>query len=168
MDTINKRVQYIVDKEYSGNYTKFARAMEVSPVTIFNIISGRKSEPSFGILQKMVASHPDINPMWIMDGQGDMYAAKDEPDDIAREAPPDYGYDPAKMLSVFMSQQDTIASLTKQLEKQTELVAEKQAIINDLSGRLKLKDADLRFSERQSKKHNPNSAVGEIEGRQAV
>lgn len=51
---------------------KFAEIMEVRPSNISHIISGRNN-PGFEFISRFLQRFPDINPDWIINGQGDMY-----------------------------------------------------------------------------------------------
>jgi|GEM_PF-1851545 len=51
---------------------KFAEIMEVQPSSISHILSGRNN-PNFDFISKFLKRFPDINPDWIINGEGAIY-----------------------------------------------------------------------------------------------
>lgn len=72
MQTINERIQYIINKLYSGNVSEFERASEIKPYTVKNIIGGRQTKPSFDILESIVRNNVQISARWLLLGKGEM------------------------------------------------------------------------------------------------
>ena len=48
----------------------FAESIGVSGTVIFNIIKGRRNKPSYDLLEKIFYSFEDVNPNWLMKGEG--------------------------------------------------------------------------------------------------
>ncbi len=59
-------------KDNSMSYAKFAEAMDVVPARISHIMNGRNN-PSFDFIETMLTRFPEINPDWLILGQGPMY-----------------------------------------------------------------------------------------------
>jgi len=156
--SINIRIQKMIDELYHGSRRGFSKSLGVPSMTIQNICGDRGTEPSFGLLQKIVVAHPQINPMWIMSGEGDMYIANTPK--VKESPPPDYGFDAVKVLQGYLSQQETIERLSRQLNDQIELVKAKQVIIDELRMQNELKDSDLRFKDAVLKQKSTIPASG--------
>lgn len=75
MNTINDRIQDVINVATSGNASKFARMCDVSASIINSIIGGRKSEPSFSVLSKIytVALEYGVSAHWLLTGEGQMF-----------------------------------------------------------------------------------------------
>ncbi len=69
--TINERIQQIID-HYNLNKNSFSKRIGLSGnMTITNIVSGRKSKPSYDVLRKIAEAFP-INLSWLILGKGPM------------------------------------------------------------------------------------------------
>lgn len=69
------------------NKNSFSKAIGVSPQTLHHIVGGRRTKPSFEVLQKIMQTYSDISPNWMITGQGEMLIRNvkthyPEPDDI--------------------------------------------------------------------------------------
>lgn len=73
METINDRIQSIVKDDFSGNVSEFERASNIKPSTIKNIISGRKTKPSYDVLESIIRNNVLISAHWLMTGEGEKY-----------------------------------------------------------------------------------------------
>lgn len=69
---INDRISYFIDYQFNGNRKKFAESIDFSPQVIFNIVSGRKSKPSYEVLEAILSSFVDLNAEWLLTGKGEM------------------------------------------------------------------------------------------------
>lgn len=81
MNTINERLQLIVDKRFNGIKADFAKAINKTPTTINNILGTRKSIPSAEILIEIVNNIPEINLGWLLSGKGEMLKSKNNSDE---------------------------------------------------------------------------------------
>ena len=70
--TINERILYIIENQYNNNQKKFAEAIGFAAQVIFNIVSGRKSKPSFDVIESIISTNDNINPEWLLTGKGSM------------------------------------------------------------------------------------------------
>ncbi|MEM9685880.1 MAG: helix-turn-helix transcriptional regulator [Bacteroidota bacterium] len=68
--TINDRIEQLIH-HYKLNNTNFSKAIGVKSSTINNIVSGRKSKPSYEVLRK-IAAHFPVNTDWLLLGKGPM------------------------------------------------------------------------------------------------
>ncbi len=77
--TINKRILKVMTT-FNLNKNQFANILGVHPTVIHNIVDekGRKSEPSFKFLSKLISSFEDINGDWLLAGRGDLFRVKED------------------------------------------------------------------------------------------
>lgn len=69
-----ERIEAIIrDKNLSN--VEFCNQTAMAPSTLSHIISQR-TKPTIAILRNVVEAFPDINPMWILLGQGEMYLSQ--------------------------------------------------------------------------------------------
>lgn len=72
---INDRISDLIAK-LELNPNSFADAIGVTGTVIYNIIKGRRSKPSFDVLQKILLAYQTINANWLLNGDGKVW--KDE------------------------------------------------------------------------------------------
>ncbi|WP_289663912.1 helix-turn-helix domain-containing protein [Flavobacterium panacagri] len=72
MSTINERVLLLIENQSNDNKRKFAKSIGYSAQVISNIVSGRKSNPSFEVLFAITKTFVDVNPEWLLTGKGEM------------------------------------------------------------------------------------------------
>lgn len=59
------------------NKNSFSNAIGIQPQTLHHIVSGRRTNPSFEVIQKIVSTYSDINPMWLITGKGSIFIEND-------------------------------------------------------------------------------------------
>lgn len=62
--------QFLKSEELTA--VKFAEIMEVQPSSISHLLAGR-NKPNFEFISRMLLRFPELNPDWIINGQGEMY-----------------------------------------------------------------------------------------------
>src|SRR5690625_1024933 len=77
---INERVLQLIEYKSGNNQKKFAESIGFAPQVISNIVSGRKSKPSYDVLNSIITSFVDINSEWLLNGEG--FMLKEGSDDI--------------------------------------------------------------------------------------
>lgn len=75
---INERILYIIDNQYNGSQKKFAERIGFAAQVVFNIVSGRKSKPSYDVLYAILSTNDYINAEWLIMGHGEMMKEKKE------------------------------------------------------------------------------------------
>lgn len=70
-NSIGKRIEQLMRREGLNNNV-FGQKIGVSQPAISKITSG-ESKPSFGVLEKIMESFPNLNPMWLLKGKGEMF-----------------------------------------------------------------------------------------------
>ena len=78
--SVNDRILYLIDSQLSGNKKKFAERIGFAPQVVFNIVSGRKSKPSFDVLEAIISSFDEISPEWLLTGKGAMLRGQSAPE----------------------------------------------------------------------------------------
>ena len=72
IESINGRIQLIIDEVYNGNVSEFERASNIKPSTIKNIVGGRQTKPSYDVLESIVRNNVQISSDWLLTGEGKM------------------------------------------------------------------------------------------------
>ena len=78
--SVNDRILYLIDSQLGGNKKKFAERIGFAPQVVFNIVSGRKSKPSFDVLEAIISSFDEISPEWLLTGKGAMLRGQSAPE----------------------------------------------------------------------------------------
>jgi len=78
--SVNDRILYLIDNQLGGNKKKFAERIGFAPQVVFNIVSGRKSKPSFDVLEAIISSFDEISPEWLLTGKGAMLREQSAPE----------------------------------------------------------------------------------------
>lgn len=76
--TINERLRLLI-RELGLNNNSFAKAIGVNPVVTFNIIEGRKTKPSFDLLEKILFTFDNVNAYWLLKGEGAVFRTNIKP-----------------------------------------------------------------------------------------
>lgn len=72
MSVVNDRLLELI-KELKMNKNSFSIKINVAPAVINNIIGGRRSRPSFDVMDKIKSKFPQVNMEWFVAGNGDMF-----------------------------------------------------------------------------------------------
>ena len=66
---INDRISQLIGKlEITPN--AFSEIIGVKSTVVYNIIKGRRSKPSYDVLQKILLSYQAVNANWLLNGDG--------------------------------------------------------------------------------------------------
>ncbi len=74
---INNRVADLIN-HLEMNPNSFADSIGVKGTVIYNIVKGRRSKPSFDLLQKILITYQTINANWLLSGQGSVLKEEEE------------------------------------------------------------------------------------------
>lgn len=86
---INERILYIIKlKGYSKH--SFCVKTDIKPQTLHHIISGRKTKPSFNVIEKIATTFVDLNIEWLITGSGEPIIEKLEKISLISEQTEDY------------------------------------------------------------------------------
>ena len=78
--SVNQRIFRII-KFYKLNQNSFSKKLGLgNNTTIGNIVAGRKSKPSYAVLELIKKTFPEINMNWLFTGKGRML--EDNPEDL--------------------------------------------------------------------------------------
>lgn len=72
LDSINTRIKLLIS-ELNLNPNSFSIRIGIQPQTLHHIISGRLTKPGFEIIQKILSTFVDINPDWLIHGNGSVF-----------------------------------------------------------------------------------------------
>ena len=71
MMTDKERIEQIIQVKHLSN-VEFCNQTAMSPSSLSHILSER-TKPTIAILRNIVEAFPDLNPMWVLLGQGEMF-----------------------------------------------------------------------------------------------
>jgi hypothetical protein len=77
--TINDRIEALILAKEKGRQKNFADTVKVAPTTINSLVSGRRGDPSYTLLKKIMKAYPDVSESWLMHGEGEMFSKDNEP-----------------------------------------------------------------------------------------
>lgn len=70
METINDRMEMLVNERFDGNKAAFAKAIAVEPTTMSSYLGNkRRSKPSVDMVAKIVTAL-DVDARWLLCGEG--------------------------------------------------------------------------------------------------
>ena len=69
---INGRILYLIENQYNNNQKRFAESIGYSAQVVFNIVSGRKTKPSFDVINAIISTNDNICIDWLITGKGSM------------------------------------------------------------------------------------------------
>lgn len=72
MSSIQERIKILIEKK-GLNKNSFSNKIGIQAQTLHHIVSGRLTNPSFEVIQKIISTFSDINPTWLITGQGDIF-----------------------------------------------------------------------------------------------
>lgn len=123
-DDIHTRLRQLIF-DLKLNASSFAKHIGVSPGVVNNIVAGRRSKPSFEILQKIVET-TGVNSLWLITGKGDTFT-----DTSATVENPNIGSQTNYALSVC---QKEVELLKQRITDKDELIASLKAQISMATG----------------------------------
>ena len=158
--SVNDRILYLIENQLSGNKKKFAERIGFAPQVVFNIVSGRKSKPSFDVLEAIISSFDEISPEWLLTGKGAMLRGQSAPEVAPPPSEPAFpGFiEEIKSLSVKVGRLEAenehlraaIEAKQKEIEAQRREIEARQKEIEDKERQIKLMRID------QLKKEEPD------------
>jgi len=86
---INERIKILIE-ELNLNNRSFALKLGVDPTIIHNIVAGRKSQPSFVVLEKILLTFDNVDARWLLTGHGDLYRTSLQSVSMVEEHVPEY------------------------------------------------------------------------------
>ena len=81
MNEISKRIASIVDAKYNGNKSAFAREIKITPAYAAQLYSGQRIPSERTIVD--IARVCGVNPIWLRSGEGEMFQAMTEDEELA-------------------------------------------------------------------------------------
>ena len=136
MDNINDRIMLIITT-LKMNKNSFSNKIKLSGSAVLeNIVSGRRSKPSFDVLQKIILAFDNIDANWLITGKGEMFKA--DPVDQPLKPAPVQANEPAPAYNCkeCKHKQEIINSQKQQIETLHQLAHSKDELINQLRGNM--------------------------------
>jgi len=88
METINDRIEQLVNELFNGNKAAFAKSIGLPPTGMSNYLgSKRRSKPSVDMVTKII-TNLHVNPLWLLIGEGSMQLPE-----TSAEMPPESDHD---------------------------------------------------------------------------
>lgn len=126
METINDRMEMLVNERFNGNKAAFAKSIEMSPTSMSSYLGNkRRSKPSVDMVAKIVLAL-DVDAKWLLTGI-------ETADKVENSVETSGDFSPASMNgNVSVGTDAVLAERVKALEA---LLAEKERLINVLMDR---------------------------------
>ncbi len=121
-NTISERFRSLI-KELGKTNNSFAKSLEKNSSTIQYIVDG-KSKPSFDVMDAIFAKYPNVNPTWLMTGEGEKFKDVIETEKAT-------GYDIVEKIDQFLSNK-----YEKIIEEKNSIIADQRFMIELFKGQL--------------------------------
>lgn len=108
--SINERVAKLAEAT-SESLNKFSAKINASQPTISAIVNG-ETKPSFGLLEKIFETYPQLSAEWMMRGDGKMFLG--EPDDQIAELEKRHNEEIERLNTIISNLSSTINKLKNQ------------------------------------------------------
>ena len=132
MESINERLTLIIN-QLGLNKNSFSNKIGLSSNSVIeNIVSGRKSKPSFDVLQKTLSTFESINARWLITGRGEMFNSHKKNEALTVVNEPALAY--SKKCFECDRKQEVINMQRQRIETLTQLVESKNELIEVLKG----------------------------------
>lgn len=133
MESINERMETLVNELFKGNKAAFARAIGTDGATLSNYLgSKRRSKPSVDLIARIVTAL-GVDARWLLTGEGDEHGGQSD----ARSVETSGDFSPASFHGdVTVGSEAVLLERVKALEKEVnsrdELLQEKERLIQVL------------------------------------
>lgn len=126
METINDRIEQLINAQFGGNKSSFAKKLGLERYNLSNYISSkRRSKPSVDIVAKIV-SLLDVDAYWLLTGEGEML----KPSTANEQSSVSTGdYSPVNLHGTMEVRQTTMAETSRELELLRAQLDEKERTI---------------------------------------
>ncbi|MEQ8239952.1 MAG: hypothetical protein RIA69_12105 [Cyclobacteriaceae bacterium] len=119
--SINDRISTLIDS-LKSNPNAFAERVGVKATVIYNIIKGRRSKPSYELLQKIYGSFHALNVLWLIKGEGEMWLSEELNEDLVVQ----------KKISLDLRVKELLSSIENNIEDET-IFMELEELITSLT-----------------------------------
>jgi DNA-binding XRE family transcriptional regulator len=137
MSVQDRILQIIATKGLNRN--TFSNLIGVQPQTLHHIVAGRRTHPSYEVINKIISTFSDISAKWLITGTGDMFVGTDKnkpkADKYNPEIKPLILEDPKHGLTCDLCKEKdrTIVALQKTISAQEQVIESLQDKIEKLS-----------------------------------
>ncbi len=77
MEEVGNRIKMLINGKNISN-SQMADRIDLPRPVLSHILSGR-NKASLSVVQKIISSYPDVNPKWLLLGQGEMFKTEQAP-----------------------------------------------------------------------------------------
>lgn len=63
----------VVIEQLGLNKNSFSNSIGIQPQTLHHIVSGRRTKPSFDVIEKIISTYSDIDSTWLITGVGNVF-----------------------------------------------------------------------------------------------
>lgn len=138
---INDRIKILI-KELGLNNNSFAKSLGINPAVTFNIIEGRRTKPSYDLLEKIITQYSQVNIYWLLKEQGEMFSNENnkrlpsqeatheqKPEEDKAEAEPQPASDTGHLHDIIKRQDEYLNVLKDQLQNASTMNQELMGIL---------------------------------------
>ena len=68
---VQDRILQIIESK-GLNKNSFSNSIGIQPQTLHHIVGGRRTNPSFEVIERIISTYSDINAKWLITGEGSM------------------------------------------------------------------------------------------------
>ncbi len=126
--TINKRIDLII-KYLDIEQGEFADSINEKDSFISRIVNGGTNEPGFNKIAKIYQFYPEINPHWLLTGDGDMLKKEENKMNVGNIHGNDNNHNIVNM-STLGECEERVRGLEKEIQRLEEQVKDKNEIIS--------------------------------------
>lgn len=69
---VQDRILMLIDS-LGMNKNSFSVSIGIQPQTLHHIVAGRRTKPSFDVIERIISTYSCVNPLWLITGQGEMF-----------------------------------------------------------------------------------------------
>ena len=129
---INERIIAIIEHFENGKKKAFADKTGVPVTTLQNIVGERGSDPTFKILNRIIAAYPEVNLEWLMTDVGNIIKVNQNEED---KGPPTTNID----CPICRAKDETIETLKQHIAIQADYIYTLKSMSSQISGEQKRK-----------------------------
>jgi predicted transcriptional regulator len=132
---INRAVAFLKEQQVIETQNDIAERMAMNPRTVSQALHGDEKYLTDSFITKFCAEFTQINKNWLLAGEGDMYAHQNieqKGRNNFQQGQNTYGMSESIIDKMLHSHQETIKNQQIQIDKQLDLLNEKEKTINKL------------------------------------
>lgn len=124
--TVNQRIREVEFFAKKKGVKSFPKYLGISPGSYGNVVGKRQSAPSVELIGAIMRAFPEINPDWLVNGEGEMYRNPQRFDDYMDETQIEGTEPPTEIIEVPISQLDNMQRQIDEIIGWMRVMEEKQ------------------------------------------